>query len=203
MDCVNRIDLYTAPVPNGDIGSVFCQLRQKQIAETVHPELKRQRYYAWKLLEYAAQNSFGLDPQTLEFTKDSTGKWHCDRFCFSLSHCREAVIVAVSSAPVGVDIECTERTVAPGLANTVLTPAEHNFFDRLSGEEHNRYLLSKWCAKESLFKAGEFAVFQPKKLETGSGVREQTLEIGNKTYYCAVAAEDLSQLRIFQNITLC
>ena len=196
------VDVYTAPIPEGEIGLVLCPLRRAQIHETKSQKQKHQRYYVWKLLEYAAKNSFGLNAETLNFSKDNNGKWSCSSFYFSLSHSGDAVAVAVSTKPVGVDLECTERTVSQNLAGTILTPAEQHQFSAISQELQQRYLLEKWCAKESLFKAGNSPAFHPRKLETASGVWVQHLGIGNHTYCCAVAAENISQIRLFQNIII-
>lgn len=196
------VDVYTAPIPEGEIGAVLCPLRRAQIHETKSQKQKHQRYYVWKLLEYAAKNSFGLNAETLNFSRGNNGKWSCSSFYFSLSHSRNAVAVAISTIPVGVDLECIQRTISPNLANAILTASELQQFSCIPQTEHAQYLLGKWCAKESLFKAGDFSVFQPQKIETDAGVTTRFLEIGGSTYCCAIAAADLSPLRIFQNIDL-
>ncbi len=196
------VDLYTAPIPEGNPGSVFSALRQAQIESTVNPGLKRQRYFVWKLLEYAIAHSFGFSACDIAFHRDEQGKWQCKDCFFSLSHSKDAVAVAVSTIPVGTDIECAERVISPQLAEKVLTAAEKQVFSCLPAEQQSDFLLAKWCSKESLFKAGTSTVFQPDRLEMDTGIAVRTLAIGEKDYCCAVAAEDLSQLRIFHNIRL-
>jgi len=195
-------DLYIAPIPKGEIGTVVPALRQEQLEKTNHAGLRRQRYFVWKLLEYALNRSFGLKMENLVFSRDENGKWSCDGCCFSLSHCKEAVAVAVSRKPVGVDIEPMTRPVTQRLGAKILTPRELQELETLPPAKHDSYLLEKWSAKESLFKAGNEKNFVPRQLETEKGVATKRLEIGEKTYICTVASEDISCLRVYENIVL-
>ena len=108
-------DLYIASIPDAPIDTISLAARQALIEKTVNEPMKRQRYYVWKLLEYALKNSFLLQPETIAFSVDENGKWSCPDCYFSLSHCNDAVAVAVSATPVGVDIENLDRAIAPGL----------------------------------------------------------------------------------------
>ncbi len=201
MDRERRLysaDVYIALIPQRKIGEVLPRLRQEQIEGTVHPELKQQRYYAWKLLEYALQHSFGYKMKDVHFSRTERGKWTCEECFFSLSHTQDAVAVAVSEKPVGVDLECTDRSIRPGLAEKILTDEEKQ---QLPQQNENAYLLNMWCAKESLFKAGSDPVFCPEKL-SADRAKTQKVHLGEKEYCLAVASDELRSLTIHENILL-
>lgn len=195
---LHPVDVYTAPIPQGDMEAVFPRLRQEQIESTAHEGLKRQRYFVWKLLEIALKRSFGYEMQKLHFSRDEGGKWTCKECFFSLSHTKDGVAVAVSRKPVGVDLECADHIVRPGLADKILTEEEKQ---QLSNPDDG-CLLQIWCAKEALFKSGSDSAFRPKKISALSGVKTQTVEMGGKEYCLAVAAENLQNIRFFHNIVL-
>ena len=180
-------------IPQGDMEKVLPPMRQAQIENTTHEGLKRQRYYVWKLLELALQRSFGYEMKNLDFSRAENGKWTCNDCFFSLSHTKDAVAVAVSRKPVGVDLECSDHTVRPGLAEKILTREEKEL--PRDGEE--LFLLKMWCAKEALFKAGNDSAFQPQKISALSGVKTQKVQIGEKEYILAVAGDGLQNLRFY------
>lgn len=194
-------DVYIAPLGQAAPEPVEPPLRQEQIENTVHEGLKRQRYYVWKLLEYGLNRSYGLKLQDLHFSREKDGKWSCRECFFSLSHSFDAVAVAISRQPVGVDIECVEHIISEGLGDKILTQREQLAFEAQPSEDRRTFLLEKWCAKESLYKAGICESFVPQKMETDD-VRTGTIRIGQRDYCYAVAAKDLSNLRVYENISL-
>lgn len=192
------VDLYIAAIPETDVGTVCAPARQAQLEATGKESLRRQRYFVWKLLERALEKSLGLKPEDMTFSVDENGKWHCKECFFSLSHCREAVAVAVSCKPVGVDIECANRQVSPELSGKILTEAELAVYDSLPEERLGQFLLETWCGKESLFKAHGGAVFTARRWDTTRGVRTGALDMDGKVYCYAVAAEALAGLRVIK-----
>ena len=193
----NTVELYIAAIPEGAMGTVCAPARQAQLEATEKESLRRQRYFVWKLLEHALEKSFGMKPENVAFSMDEKGKWHCKECFFSLSHCREAVAVAVSAKPVGVDIELADRQVAPALSKKVLTEAELALYEQVPEEEKKRFLLEVWCGKESLFKAAGGAVFTARKWDTTQGVRTGVTDVSGRAVCYAVAAEDPNSLGIF------
>ena len=190
------VDLYIAAIPETAMGTVCAPARQAQLEATEKESLRRQRYFVWKLLEHALENSFGIKSENVAFSRDENGKWHCKECFFSLSHCREAVAVAVSCKPVGVDIECANRQVSPELSGKILTEAELAVYDSLPEERRGQFLLEAWCGKESLFKAHGGAVFTARRWDTTRGVRTGMRNLDGKAYCYAVAAEEPKPLRI-------
>lgn len=196
------VDLYIAPIPDAPLGQVCHPARQALLNATVNKTMRWQRYYVWKLLEYALRNSFGLQPENMQFSVDENGKWSCAECFFSLSHCKDFVAVAVSHSPVGVDIESLDRTVAPGLHRKVLTDTELEEYNRLDKTQQPQYLLEKWCAKESLFKATGGKQFSPRRIECQEGVRTGIVHNSTPPICYAVAGEHLDHIRIFTDIKL-
>ncbi|MCI8998969.1 MAG: 4'-phosphopantetheinyl transferase superfamily protein [Muribaculaceae bacterium] len=71
----------------------------------------------------------------------------------SISHGIDTCVLAVSSEPIGVDIE-TAREQLKRVAHKFLTPQEHARWSTLADEtEGMLFLLMAWTAKEAVFKA--------------------------------------------------
>ena len=106
---------------------------------------------AYRLLQRALLLEYGIN-ETPVFTYDSKGKpllqGHPD-IHFSLSHCREAVAVAVSDHPIGIDIETTEH-YSPEVARRVMSDDERRQIEESSHPEIAFTRL--WTMKESLYK---------------------------------------------------
>lgn len=189
------LDVYIAEIPqDAKIGSISHEEREKEIEDCGSEKVKREKYYAWKLLEYAAEHTFGKKLQKLSLYKNGNGKWECEDFCFSLSHSHSAVAVALSRKSVGVDIEYIAPMKAE-IANKILTEREKEEFLALS-EDKNAFLLEKWTQKESVFKALNAPAFHPARIETADeSVQTQTVEIANEKYLLSVASPDLTKLK--------
>ena len=108
-------DVYVAVIPeNLTVEPVSCRSRQKELEKTTHPDLKKQRFLVWKVLEYALNRSFGKDAAAMEFRKDRHGRWSCAEVQFSLSHTRNAVAVAVLQAIINTLMPCSTK-ILPAL----------------------------------------------------------------------------------------
>lgn len=190
-------DLYTAPIPENDIGEVLPKERQTQINCTNNQNLKRQRYYVWKLLEYALNRSFGYKIADLNFSKNDNGKWSCKECYFSLSHTDTAVCVAVSRKPIGVDIERLAEPKSDSFAKKILTANEYQEYFMLTGEEQKEYVIKKWCEKESIFKQGNDECFIPNKLSASNGTVSGKTEINGEEFCYALTSPDAEKLRIY------
>lgn len=183
-------DFYIAPVPEGKIGPVFPPRRQAQLDNTINENHRRQRYFAWKLLEYGLRKSLDLVMEQMDFQLDERGRWSCPECFFSLSHSGGAVAVAISGAPVGVDLEEMTGKTHPGLAKKILTQAQLREYMALEEASQKRLLLENWCLRESLFKWREAApmAVQPPKSCTG------TVTVAGKEYSYALVSEQPHRL---------
>lgn len=180
-------DLYIAPIPQKPVGPVFPPQRQAQLDETVNEAHRRQRYFVWKLLEYGLRHSLGLSMKQLNLTLNDRGRWSCPECCFSLSHSANAVAVAISKTPIGVDLERLDRTIHPALAKKLLTPSE---LAALEESEKGPYMLKKWCIRESLFKWQEAAASTQPKEKPCTG----TVTVAGQDYCYAVVADEPHRL---------
>ena len=197
------VDVYLAEMPAaGEMPPLSCALRQRDIDAVSNPELKRQKYYVWRLLEYALQRSFGFKPDDVTFRKEGE-RYLCDRAHFSLSHSGNALAVAVSRAPVGVDLERVTERDTDRLTRRVLNPAEAAAYDALPADQRADFFFRTWTAKEALFKAAGEDVFHPTEQDTlQGGVKSYEKQIGGERLYLSVATKTTERIRLYENIQL-
>ncbi len=138
--------------------------RMREIEICSNDSMRQARIANWALLRLAAKHSFSLDPDDLAFFRRKNGGWSCDRFSFSFSHAGGLVCVAVSNAPVGVDLETVEETGSrfdaeklQKLRARCFTDAEQRRFP-----ETTEGFFACWTRKEAIFKQSEKRAFSPK-----------------------------------------
>lgn len=197
------LDIYVAEIPEEcAFGPVFPALRQEEIAGCKNPAVKRQKYAVWKLLEYGLQRSFGYGIERLSFVRDAGGKWRCDGCEFSLSHSKNAVAVALSRKPVGVDIEAADAIKDVRLAKKILTAKEYAAYSQLSAGREE-FLLRRWTEKESLFKKSGGKSFRPSKTETqGQALKTERVAVAGKEYFLTAASDDIARFRLFSGMKI-
>ena len=156
-------DVYYAALPEV-MGrrAIYPPEREAYILQTKSPELMRQRYYVWLLLEYAVEQAFSKNLAQMQLYSTERGIWKSPMGYFSLSHSHNAIAVAVSDMPVGVDIQ--KRIDKTAVANYVLNAAEWSKF--LSSHDPNTLLTELWTKKECLFKTTDLPRFSPKDIDT-------------------------------------
>jgi phosphopantetheinyl transferase len=120
------------------------------------------RVLARPLLARAVQLAWGWEelPPLVYSPRGKPGFAGLPRRCFSLSHSGGLALCALSSAPVGVDVERV-RPHRPGLPDYALSPAERAAFDG-SWEDFARL----WTLKESWCKREDAPLFPPRRVET-------------------------------------
>ena len=198
----STIDVYLARIPSPSLtGRVLCEARHQEIEATRHPAAKAQKYYVWRLLETAIQTSLGVPVDQLHFEKQANGRWVVTNapmpICFSLSHCEDAVAVALSHTPVGVDIEHSDRVLTPALADKVLTSNEREIYHSLANEAREDYLLRAWVGKESRYKCCGQGSFCPREIVLDpTKTIVQTALLGEYNIIIAVTAEQLQNVRL-------
>ena len=106
---------------------------------------------AYRLLQRALMQEYGIDEMPV-FTYENKGKpllqGHPD-IHFSMSHCHEAVAVAVSERPVGIDIETLDH-YSPEVARHVMSDDEMRQIEASS--QPDVAFTRLWTMKESYFK---------------------------------------------------
>ena len=169
-----QFTVFLAVIPE-DLATekVYPPARNREIFFSRNPEVRRERYAVWKLLEAAVGRCFGYDFNSLHFEKSREGKWSSEEFCFSLSHTKGACAAVVSNEPCGVDIESiTLREEAYGknpektgrLLDKILSAREKE--EILGKTASSADFLRYWTKKESIFKAYDGKRFAPEKLDT-------------------------------------
>ncbi len=113
---------------------------------------QRQCLAAYKLLQHALSQEFGISDELPQFEYAPSGKprlqGHPD-IHFSLSHCREAVACAVDCRAVGIDIETLDH-YSPEVAARVMSEKEMH---QILTSPHPAVAFTRlWTMKESLYK---------------------------------------------------
>lgn len=197
------VDVYVAKIPGeGKLAKVYPHARQNEIKATASEVLKRERYYVWKLLEYGLKRSFGKKIADISFQKQASGKWSCDACEFSLSHSHGIVCVAISRAPVGIDIEKIESPKID-LEKELLTQEEARQYESCPEEEKTAFMIHAWTKKESLFKMkNEGAVSQDAFRALEGKIYQKTLSYENALYSLSVATATPEKVRLYEGIDL-
>ena len=198
------IDVYIASLPNRkSCVPLLCFERQLEVDGVSNERTRREKYYVWRLLEYAIKNSLGADASRLCFTKGKNRKWSCEGFEFSLSHSGEALAVAISDRAVGVDVERIRVRDVNRMAEYMLTESERAEYENVFDNERVEWLIRKWCQKEAIFKSFDEEIFAPKRIETAAFFTLVTdFELEDEKYILAVASQFESDVRIFNGIEL-
>ena len=94
------------------------------------------------LLEYAVRQVWGIPMPKIvpPMGGKPSFEGEPEKF-FSISHTKTHVLVALSDAPVGADVE-THREISPGSAAALMDEIEQEQFD----------FFDLWCLRESLYK---------------------------------------------------
>lgn len=188
MICENekpaRVDVYLAEMPEGDVVyPVFPRQREDELLGVSSVVTRREKYHAWRLLEYALRASLGLSMEQAAPYRSGSGKWMSALAEFSISHAGGVVAVAVSKAPVGIDVEKCGRTLDRGFAERMLTDRELS-----SLKEGDDEILSVWCKKEALFKMRGEARFIPRGTESfGEPIHLEKILLPSGEYMLAVS----------------
>ncbi len=195
--------VYTAVMPNNlKFDRVFPIDRQKEIDSVNNPRLKAQKFWVWKLLEYAIFHSFGWEIADIEFTKKENGKWETPAFNFSLSHSENLLAVAISREPVGVDVEKIASVNRRAIEKT-LTDLEKQKYSQVGQQNADEYLLGCWSKKESAFKMSEQEKFLPSKIHGDRYCRlEQVITLMDEKYILTACSESENSLEIFEWVVL-
>lgn len=172
---------------------IFPPARADEIESCSNPDVRSEKYYAWKLLEKALMRSLGLKIEELDIKRTENGKWECPACHFSLSHSGNFVAVAVSRKPVGVDVEkANEARFTDALAEKITTVRERELLGSMS--DKRAALNALWTKKEAVFKMLGEKAFQPRNIEVSEyTTATKTIQSEDGWYYVSVASEDAAQ----------
>lgn len=198
------LDVYISKIPEDVTDfSVFPKAREDEILSVSHDNLKKQKLWVWKVLEYAIFRSFSYSMEELAPTRDKSGKWVSEKCFFSLSHTKDLVSVAVSNEPVGVDIENVvefktkfqgKDDLVDKIVEKICTKKEKKDIKTLDFDE----IVALWTKKESVFKSKDKTVFEPKKLElTKEKVVTKFDSLEDIAYCVSVCGENTHHAKYF------
>ena len=143
--------IFLAQIPQNIMGTIRCKERIREIEPCNNEDVKKQKFYAWVLLENVAKK-LGFLPENLQFKKLENGKWVCNEFEFSISHSKNFVVVAIDKGKIGVDIQVDIDLNEENFAKKILTKNEYLSYNNLKEVEKHTFLLEKWTQKESVYK---------------------------------------------------
>lgn len=186
------VDVYISAIDNNEpIGKIENEARRQEIEKISNERVKREKYCAWKLLCHALKNSFGLEAEKLDFGKLECGAWTVEGAEISISHSDDAVAVAVSSNPVGIDIERVHKPRSDRMAEFIMNERELKIFNLLPDEEKEERLIEIWTKKEAIFKTKKANQFIPKEIDTNSyPTKTITTTLNSEKYVCTVATKN-------------
>ena len=189
------VDVAYKIIPNdGDIEPVYPEERAMEIDRVGNDKVKREKYFAWKLLEDTVEKRYGRPFTDFTFEKNENGKWTCGDFFFSISHSGDVVAVAVSEKEVGIDVERVKRHI-DGLEERVMSEAELQRFYRADPDKRQEMFIKLWTQKESIFKTLNEKSFLPSTIEAESfNTYTKRLEFDGEAYYLSVCGEDVSDM---------
>ena len=199
------LDVYIARIPESyKLKPLYPKQRYKEVRAVKNDEVRKHKYFAWKLLEYALMHSFAYDITKLELTKSPSGKWVSPSCEFSITHSGDLVAVAVSKKPVGVDIQVQKDVLSSSFAERMFTKDEQEALALLPDDQARKNeLLNLWAQKESIFKTFNSDKYIPAEIETSDyKTHSETVDVDGVTYHIAVCGLDISKIRIFKNVIL-
>lgn len=120
---------------------------------------------------------------------------------FCISHCGCAVVVALSSAPVGVDVETISRfqkilSKDNNFVSKVLTNKERLLFDNAAAEDKALILCEAWTRKESILKqkGAPAALSNLKKTDTWAKSAANSISFGK--FVVSVAGPEAAKMHV-------
>ena len=165
---------------------------------TANPTVRRERYFVWRLLEVASRRSLGLELSDIGLCREGE-RWTSELADISLSH-GGALAVAISGAPVGVDIELlSDGSDGDRLAERFFSDAERAEYYAAPEEERRLAFLRIWTAKEAIFKSQRASVFAPSDVDSRSRkVYTRILRFGDRDFVLSVASENEPRVNIVE-----
>ena len=128
--------------------------RRRKALSFLHPIDRLQSVMAYEMLADILADLYGIDLAEHEIVYDPPGKpslTGIDGIYFSLSHCRDAVLVAVSDSPVGCDVESIHGAdVYQEIVDYCYFPGEKR---RIRQSDNPALTFTEiWTLKEAMFK---------------------------------------------------
>jgi 4'-phosphopantetheinyl transferase len=108
--------------------------------------------YAELIVRWRACSILGKCNKDIIINRDEMGKPHLDRhpnFQFNISHTTDALAVIISTGPVGINIEKTQK-IDIGIAKRFFTESEQRYIHNAT--DYDRAFFEVWTQKEAYIK---------------------------------------------------
>ncbi|MBR2466640.1 MAG: 4'-phosphopantetheinyl transferase superfamily protein [Clostridia bacterium] len=184
------LDVYIAALPRGgaDASLIEHEGRREELLLVKNERLFLEKFYSWRLLEKALGLRFAKTPSELGLAKNAIGAWTSPYAYVSISHSGGALAVAVSSAPVGVDVEKVGAPRSEKFAERMLNERELSLFCDTPDGMKSKMLMRLWTMKEALFKASGKERFVPRFTDTSSGASSRVVLLGEECFVVSYAS---------------
>jgi len=162
--------------------------RREKVDAIKHLQGKREAIVAYELLERLVGDCFGVG-ELPEFEYGEHGKPSLKGMPdvhFNISHCKEAVVVAVGNEPVGVDVECRGR-YKESLAAHVLNEEELQHV--LECKNKDLAFTELWTIKEAILKYTGEGITTDMKTVVDLHPDVTIALMNNDKYVCAIVTE--------------
>jgi 4'-phosphopantetheinyl transferase len=151
---VVRLAVWRLEAPEEEVAALEGLLSAEERARAralVRPELRRRFVVARGRLRESLGQELGIAPEAVAFRYGPSGKPSVHAIEFNLAHSGELALCAISSGPVGVDLElCRPRPSAPELARRWFHPDEVARIE--AGPDPLGAFYRTWVAKEAVLK---------------------------------------------------
>lgn len=186
-DVKSKVELYVSALPDLPIEyPIYPQEREDEIRSLSDVTAQREKHFVWRLLARAVKERLGLELSELGLRRKN-GKWCSERAEFSISHSGGALAVAISSLPVGVDIEPLDNKSRDGIARRFFSEGELSAYLSAKDDMREEAFLRIWTAKEAAFKSTGAEVFAPSSVDTSSlSVYTDKIDVDGREYVIAV-----------------
>jgi len=159
---------------------------QRQIKTQKHPfdEKKIQSIAVYLLLRIALTKEYNID-EPVEFDFLTSGKPVLAKYPhihFNLSHCKTAVTCAVSTSPVGIDIEHI-KPISEKVAERVLTQQEFSQYKLAPNPDE--FFCKIWTVKESYHKLSGDGLRADFRNFFADNITDKILYEGENYFCCA------------------
>lgn len=193
---MNKCNVYIARYPFPYNEDVYCLLRREEIEKCRNSDIKEQKFYVWKLLEFALFETFGLEKSILNFQKKNNGKWVLEGCYFSLSHSGNIVVAAVSDSPIGVDIQKIKTIEDINKFKSIIFSKNEKVKYR---NAKNEKVMEIWSLKECAFKKSNDSNFAPNRYEIDDFTKynSRRLEFQNEKFILSTLCDSISEIQYY------
>lgn len=179
-----QIYVYFGKVESANEHSPLPKYQQEKIEKSTNISVINQKVSAYRLLKRAVKEKFGIDDDFSDVLLTNSGKPVSKKYCFSISHTKELVAVAISKSNVGVDIEkVNPKRDYEKIKKIILHENENPALKSIDD------VTQLWVKKEAVFKLLDEMTFLPQKIDTQKfNIQTKEISFDGDKFYISVAS---------------